>query len=180
MKEEIGKKIIIEQYGHLYEKYAPYLLFYARKFVPRQTAEDIVHDIFLNMWKNNNKPLINEYVVSYMFQSVQNGCINYLKHETIQNEYINKAILELKLEELTLNPVEKRIIDQEQLNAIYRSIDQLPDKNKEVFQLSYIQGKSNTEISELLNISIRTVENHLYKALQELRKRLLFIPFFLL
>lgn len=177
MKADVGKENTIELYGRLYEKYAPGLLFYARKFVSPQVAEDIVHDVFLNMWKKSSVLLINESVVSYMFQSVQNGCINQLKRENIRDEYIDRAIFDLKTEELTMTSTEKKIIDQEQIDAIYQAIELLPEKNKEVFQLSYFKGKKNSEISEQLNISIRTVENHLYKALQELRKRLLFISF---
>jgi RNA polymerase sigma-70 factor (ECF subfamily) len=83
------------------------------------------------------------------------------------------------MEELTMSTVDKRLIEQEQLEAIYQAIDKLPQKSKEVFRLSYIHGKKNCEISELLSISIRTVENHLYKSLQELRKILVFLILFL-
>ena len=180
MKMDVGKENTLELYSYLYDKYAPCLIFYARKFVSPQIAEDIVHDVFLNMWKRNNTLFVNETVVSYMFQSVQNACINHLKRDIIHEEYIDRAILELKMEELAMPSVEKKLIEQEQLDKIYEAIDKLPEKNKEVFCLSYLHGKKNPEISELLNISIRTVENHLYKALQELRKRLSLLLFSLL
>ena len=179
MKADKSKDKSLELYGRLYDKYAPGLLFYARRFVPHQIAEDIVHDVFLNMWKRNEILLIDETIVSYMFQSIQNGCINHIKREYIRNEYVDKVIFDLKMEELTMTSVEKKIIEREQIEAIYQAIESLPEKNKEVFRLSYLKGKKNAEISEQLNISIRTVENHLYKALQELRKRLSFIIFFL-
>lgn len=179
MNTNSGKESTLDLYGNLYEKYAPGLLFYARKFVSQQVAEDVVHDVFFNMWRKSDTHVINESVVSYMFQSVQNGCINYLKRENIRNEYIDQTVFSLKMEELTTTCIEKKIIDQEQIDAIYQAIDSLPEKNKEVFQLSYLNGKKNAEISKQLNISIRTVENHLYKALQELRKQLLFILLFI-
>ncbi|WP_085536342.1 RNA polymerase sigma-70 factor [Massilibacteroides vaginae] len=173
MKTNIDNKNSPELYSHLYEKYAPGLLFYARKFVSHQIAEDIVHDVFLSMWKKGNILFVEKSVVSYMFQSVQNRCINYLKKQNVRDEYKDKAIHDLKMEELTISSVEIKIIEREQIESIFKAIELLPKKNKEIFQLSYLKGKKNSEISDLLNISIRTVENHLYKALQELRKRLL-------
>lgn len=160
----------LKEFSQLYETFASGLLYYARKFVPYPIAEDIVHDVFLNIWNKKSFLLINETITSYLFQAVQNACLNYLKHQAIHEEYIPKAIRELKIEELTMTSPEVNLIDKEQLTRVYQAIDHLPDKCREVFTLSYIEGKKNTEIADILQISIRTVENHLYRGLQILRK----------
>lgn len=162
----------LKEFSYLYEKFAPGLLFYARKFVSYPVAEDIVHDVFLNIWRRDSFLFVDESIASYLFQSVQNACLNHLKRQTIHQEYIPKAIRELKIEELTTTSPEVNLINKEHLNTIYQAIDQLPEKCREVFLLSYMEGKKNAEIADLLQISIRTVENHLYKGLQILRKTL--------
>lgn len=160
----------LKGFSYLYETLAPNLLFYARKFVSYPVAEDIVHDVFLNIWKKGAFLITDKSVSAYLFQAVRNACLNHLKHETIHQEYIPQAIKELKIEELTTTSPEMNLIDQEELDKIYDAIAQLPEKCREVFHLSYVEGKKNAEIADSLQISIRTVENHLYRGLQILRK----------
>ncbi len=171
------KDHIMLQFKRLYEKYAPGLIFYARKFVDSHTAEDMVHDVFLKIWNRDTVMIIDESIGSYLFRAVQNSCLDYLKRQTIRNDYLSRAITELKIEELTTtdNPV-NRLIDQEQIDAVYKAINQLPEKCREVFVLAYIEEKKNAEIAEQLDISVRTVEAQIYKALKMLRTVLKVIP----
>jgi RNA polymerase sigma-70 factor (ECF subfamily) len=164
---------IMEQFKRLYEKYAPGMIFYARKFVDHQTAEDMVHDIFLKMVNRDNLIIIDESIGSYLFRAVQNACKDYLKRKSVREDYLSRAITELKIEELEFaaNPV-NQMIYEEQIDAIYKAIDQLPEKCREVFVLAYLEEKKNAEIAESLHISIRTVEAQIYKALKTIRNML--------
>lgn len=163
------------QYGLLYEKHAPDLIFYARKFVSEFVAEDIVHDVFLTIWSKKSFFIIDETISNYLFRAVQNSCLNRLKRQAIEQDFIARSIVELKIEELNTSSIEDSIHKEEQLHEIYNVIKQLPEKCKNVFQLSFFEDKKNSEIASLLNISVRTVEAHLYKALLFLRKELLSI-----
>ena len=66
----------------------------------------------------------------------------------------------------------RKIEDQELRQEIYGAINELPDKCREVFKLSYLHEMKNKDIAETLGISLRTVEAHMYKALKFLRERL--------
>lgn len=149
------------------------MIFYARKFVDRHTAEDIVHDIFVKIWNYDSFMIIDQSMGNYLFRSVQNACWDYLKRQTVRDDYISKTIAWLKEEELTYknNPVDQ-IIDKEQIETVYKAIDQLPEKCREIFLLSYMEEKKNAEIADMLNISVRTVETQIYKALKSLRNTL--------
>jgi len=70
------------------------------------------------------------------------------------------------------NEIIRRIEDRELRKEIYNAINELPDKCKEVFKLSYLHEMKNKEIADVLGISLRTVEAHMYKALKYLRSRL--------
>lgn len=147
-------------------------MFFARKYVEHSSAEDIVHDVFLKLWNDGPLILIDETISNYLFQSVRNTCLNHLKHQVVEEEYIAKAVHNLKMEEITsINP-EMVLISREQIDELYKAIDQLPEKCREVFLLSFRDEMKNKEIAEHLNISIRTVESHLYKAVVLLRKTL--------
>jgi len=166
---------ILQQYGLLYEKHAPGLIFYARKFVAEFVAEDIVHDVFLKIWNDKSFYIIEDTILNYLFRAVRNSCLNYLKHQTINHDFITIHTAELSIEELNASSVEDLIIAEEQLAAIHAAIKSLPEKCETVFRLSFFEDKKNSEIAETLNISIRTVESHLYKALTILRKALISI-----
>ena len=168
-KDHLDRKEFVQ----VYEKYAPALIFYARKFVDHPTAEDVVHDVFLKIWNSETLMVANESIVSYLFCAVRNACLDLLKHKTICNDYLAKAVRDLKIEELSYSEdFLNKLIDREQIDAIYKEIDHLPEKCREVFVLAYIQEKKNVEIAEQLQISIRTVEAQIYKALKILRKAL--------
>ena len=70
------------------------------------------------------------------------------------------------------NEVIRRIEDRELRKEIYDAINELPDKCKEVFKLSYLHDMKNKEIADVLGVSLRTIEAHMYKALKYLRSRL--------
>jgi len=160
-----------KEFERVYKQYAPGLIFHARKFVDHPTAEDVVHDVFLKIWNSGTVMVANESIGSYLFTAVRNACLDLLKHQSVCNDYQTKAIRDLQIEELSFNEnVLNKLIDQERIDAVYRQIDQLPEKCREVFVLAYIEEKKNAEIAELLQISVRTVEAQIYKALKMLRK----------
>jgi RNA polymerase sigma-70 factor (ECF subfamily) len=167
------KEDSLNQFSRLYEKYAAGMLFFARKFVDYQTAEDLVHDVFLKLWSRDTFLIIDQTIGNYLFRSIQNACFDYLNHQLVCDDYLHKAALELKREELAFydNPVNK-LIDSEQTESIHKAIEQLPEKCREIFRLTYIEEKANAEVARMLNISVRTVEAQIYKALKILRKTL--------
>jgi RNA polymerase sigma-70 factor (ECF subfamily) len=160
-------------FNRLYRQYAPGMFFYARKFVDFQTAEDIVHDVFLKLWSDHSRLIIDQTIGSYLLRSVRNACLDYLKHQLVQDDYVSIATLELKKEELSYSDdILNELIDKEQIESLYKAVKQLPDKCKEIFELTYIEEKENAEVARLLNISVRTVESQIYKALKKLRSAL--------
>ena len=162
-----------KEFERMYEQHAPGLIFYARKFVDHPTAEDVVHNVFLKIWNSETVMIANESIGSYLFCAVRNACIDMLKHQTICSDYIARAAEDLKMEELSSSENSlNRLIEREQIDAIYREIDRLPEKCREVFLLAYTEEKKNAEIAEQLHISVRTVEAQIYKALKILRNAL--------
>ena len=111
-----------------------------------------------------------------------------LKHRSIENGYC-AAVEEINQKRAEFyqpdnNEVIRRIEDRELRNEIYQAINELLDKCKEVFKLSYLHEMKNKEIADVMGVSLRTVEAHMYKALKFLRNRLghlwfLFLLFFI-
>lgn len=178
--------LIIKSFQIYYQTNISSLIIFAKRFVPSDVAEDIVHDVFLETWNHiDHKKEIPSR--SYIFMAARNKCINYLKKEQAKQNYIESTQLDNQLLGLDYyDSDEKLIIEKENIREIYNQIEKLPEKCRIIFKMSYFEEKKNAEIAEILNISLRTVEHQLYLGLKTLRnnltqkqkKQLFFLLFF--
>ena len=151
-------------------------MFYATRLVGTEEAEDVVQDVFVELWRRRDSVVIGEQILAFLYRSVYTKAINLLKHQIIENNY-SAAMIEIYERRLQYYQpdhaeVIKKIENQELRQEIFEAINELPDKCKEVFKLSYLHDMKNKEIADTLGISLRTVEAHMYKALKFLRERL--------
>lgn len=181
-----NKEISLKSFRNYYEANVSQLILFARRFVAGEMAEDIVQDVFLDIWYHAG---INEKLPSrsYLFMSVRNRCLNSLIREQVKKNYIQLTELENRILGLDYyDSFEKQIIDREDMQYIYDEIEKLPEKCRIIFKMAYFEEKKNAEIAAILNISIRTVEHQLYLGLRTLRnqlttdgkKKLFFLLFF--
>jgi RNA polymerase sigma-70 factor (ECF subfamily) len=166
--------ITIEKFENFYLQQAPKLIFYARKFVDDFLAEDIVHDVFLKIWMETPDIDLSEENNPYFFRMVRNACFDFLKHKAVEESFLDKAFNGLKMEELEWTDSYEAFAEQEEkMNAIYAIIDQLPPKCKEIFVKAYLEEQKHSDIATQLNISVRTVDTQIYKALKIIRDHLI-------
>lgn len=163
-------------YQVLFRKHYSNLLFYATRIVGGEEAEDVVQDVFLELWKRRESIEIREQIQAFLYRAVYTRALNVLKHRGIESNYC-VAMEEIAQRRAEFyhpdhNEVVKRIEDRELRSEIYNAINELPDKCKEVFKLSYLHDMKNKEIADVMGVSLRTVEAHMYKALKFLRARL--------
>lgn len=163
-------------YKLIFRKYYPNLLFYATRLLGADEAEDIVQDVFVELWRRKDTIEMGDQILAFLYRSVYSKAINLLKHKMVEGNYTAamENIYKRKMEyyQPDHSEVIKRIEDQELRKEIQNAINELPDKCKEVFKLSYLHDMKNKEIADILGISLRTVEAHMYKALKLLRGRL--------
>lgn len=160
-------------YQKLYIQYAPMLLRFAEKFVSSFFSEDIVHDVFLKIWDKQVFWLPEQDVKKILFVAVRNACIDHLRHVSLEQELVDKRAIQLKLDELNFHDgAEELFMRNDLMQYVMAKINELPEKRREIFRLSYMEGLKATEIAEKLNLSTRTVENQLYRTLLFLRKEL--------
>lgn len=167
---------IEQRYKALFSRYYTHLLFYATRLVGEIEAEDVVQEVFVELWHRRREVEMGEGIQAFLYKAVYTRAINVLKHREVTDAYARtmqeigllRAAFYLREE----NEVIKRIENEELRKVLVEAIDELPEKCKVVFKLSYLHQMKNREISEVMNISQRTVEAHIYKALRLLRDRL--------
>lgn len=83
-----------------------------------------------------------------MYRSVQHACLDYLKHQEIKGDYINTVTTQLKIEEIYYNDDPQSLFaEDERLELIYKEMDKLPEKCREVFTMSYLEERKNVRNS---------------------------------
>ncbi len=155
-------RIIFQHYGG---KLQNYLLKLSRS---KETAEDIVHDVFLNIWKNRALLSTIEQFDSYLFRAARNAA-----HRSLQRRAKEVLIIASLQQPGTTEgdfEGEARITHREVKEYIQQAIGRLTPQQRKVFLLSREQGLSHAEIAAQLGIARRTVTNTITEALHILRE----------
>ncbi|MDR2811417.1 MAG: RNA polymerase sigma-70 factor [Tannerellaceae bacterium] len=173
MDEPLKEHELLEKFRVLYKKYAPALIFYAARVVDATTAEDLVHDVFLKVWNKRALIFWEEGLQTYLYNAVRHACLDHLKHQEVKNHFDNNIMVKLKIEELYYSETSAYPWQEDsRLQSIYKEIDALPERCREIFVMAYIEERKTSDIASLLNISKRTVEAQLYKGLKQIKKAL--------
>lgn len=154
----------------LFEEYFIPLSHYALKYVKDlDTAKEIVHNVFLNLWEKREEIDVNKPLKPYLYTSTYNRCLNYIR----DNKKFNKDELSISfLEQHGNHEDHDKLVEQEVQHKIDEALAQLPGKCKEIFMLNRFQSLKYSEIAEQLDVSVKTVEAQMSKALKILRKEL--------
>ncbi len=154
----------------LFERYFVRLCEFSEFYVKNLTlAEEVVADVFLNIWISRNKLKIKTSLKGYLYTSVRNRSLNYVLKEKRNTENIKELTLKNNLPPIDNSPfVELSLMELE--NAIESLIQKLPPKRQLIFRMNRLYGLKYKEIAELLSISVNTVQNHMVKAIEYMTK----------
>ncbi len=167
-KQHKQQKITEALIEGLFKKYFTGLCVFARQYVfDNDKVKDIVHDVFINIWEKGELYENDALVKAYLFTSVKNRCFNFIRDQKKFNKEGDDAFNYQGASQEN-NATEFKELEE----LIRKEIENLPEKCKEVFILSRYEELKYAEIAEKLDISVKTVEAHMSKALKILRENL--------
>ncbi len=156
-----------DAFEYVFEKYYPRLCLYASSFGTDQTlAEDIAKEAFIKIWKSDKNYKSLEHLKNSLYQSTKQVALNKqlaLKRSIQREEYFFD-----NQEQYEDSPLHQ-IIHAEVMGELYAAIQKLPEQAKMVVILSYLEGKTNQEIADEMQISLQTVKNYKLRAIKQLR-----------
>jgi len=159
----------IKEFELLFREFYKPLLIHANRILrDGEEAEEVVQNLFYNIWKNRQELNINISVNSYLYSAVRNNCLRFIKRQKIKNKY-EQYLLSYSAD--TIEPIE-HLEYNELHNKLYQVMNDLPERCQEIFKLNRFQGLKYQEIADQLKISIKTVEANMSKALKHFRKNL--------
>jgi RNA polymerase sigma-70 factor, ECF subfamily len=178
MEQKVPDTLLLEQvkdsdvgaFRQLFERYQP-ILFRQVFFQTRETdlAHDIVQQTFISVWEHRRSIKPHLSFLAYILRISRNLIYDAVKHQKVRDRI-----------DVTLPPPAKSELDdpaealhlsmlQEKITSL---INRLPQKCRQIFLLSRMEGKNNQEIADSLHLSVRTVEHQISNALKVLRKQL--------
>ena len=164
-----------QAFEELFRKYFPVLHEYANFYTrDSRLSEDIVQDIFFRIWESRVSLVITTSFKAYLYRSVHNSCIQYLRHQAVKNKH--DALSQIKLEEATaMNRLFfesglQKLFENEIEALINSALNEMPEKSREIYLLSRHSHLKNAEIAVKMELTEKAVEYHITKALSMVRR----------
>jgi RNA polymerase sigma-70 factor (ECF subfamily) len=147
----------------------PHLVRMAESVVrERAVAEEIAQEVMLELWRRRQTLDVNQSFRAYLIRATRNQALNHLRHERVVQRETAKSALEVP----TSLPADSEMLGAELERAVNAALDGLSPECREAFEMSRTQGMKYAEIAAVLEVSVKTVEKRMGRALAELRDRL--------
>lgn len=163
-------KILKRKFEILFREHFTVLCYFARKYTgDLDASKEIVHSVFVTIWENRSEFNWDKPAKSYLFTSVYNRSLNYIRDN---KKFINGDVSALQQMAKENSSYSDNIELAELTDSVKSAIQRLPEKCREIFELSRFKDMKYSEIADYLNISIKTVETQMSRALVKLREDL--------
>jgi len=165
----------MDSFKLIFDSLYPVMTLFAKKIlIDTIHAEDITQEVFIELWNQRTKFESYEHIKAFLYLAIKNKCLNHNKHLNVKDKYKHH------IDDSTLHTFDDNdIIESEVINNLYKSINQLPEQQKQVI-IYTLQGLTNKEIAQELDISTNTVKFHKKSAYQFLRNNISSLPLLLL
>ena len=159
-----------DSFKMLYDRYNKKLYYFSLRYLGNiEEAEELVQSVFINIWEHRKSLDETISVKNYIYRSAVNYTYNYLKKKAIRARFVEA---ELQKGEPESNTTYDQIFFHDLEGSISTIVETLPAQQQKIFQLSRFEGLSHEEIAKNLDLSVRTVENQIYRALKIIKSKL--------
>ncbi|MDR0657562.1 MAG: RNA polymerase sigma-70 factor [Mediterranea sp.] len=161
------------QFSRFVETYSNDLFCYAHYLVrSKEEAEEIVSDVFFEVWRNRDKIEEIQNPKAWLLTITHNKAISFLRKKKQLNVSASWDEIALHAIPHDLQTPDEQLISQEEISRINKIIRKLPPRCKHVFFLAKIERLPYKDIADMLNISVKTINIHVAKALELISKAL--------
>ena len=159
------KSAFDELFRNMYPKLVGYALRYMRE---KDTACDIVQECFVKLWKIRESLDTQSSIQAYLFRMVRNYSLNYIRDHAREQTGIDMVNVADEHDQSEID--ENENANKNRMKLIRTWIEQLPERQREAFELSRFEGLDHEEIATVMAVSPRTVNNHIVEALKNIQR----------
>lgn len=158
----------------MFRQYYEPLLRFALTYLPvRESAEDLVQDVFYRIWEHRERWAVRTTLAAYLYAAVRNRALDYVRHQLVEQQWEERALLARDVTAATLRVPPVSALAQLELGeldlVIRRAVDRLPERCRQTFLLSRVHGLAYAEIAAVMGTSVKTVKIQMGRALKALR-----------
>lgn len=136
-----------------------------------EIAEDIVQEVYYKIWKRRRSWELNSSLKAYLFQAVRNEALNQINHKKYRED-LRDELANGEMKQTITQTDDRKQPNQKLLRQIWTIVSEMPQRRRSVFVLYRKHGLSYKEIAQVLDLSRKTVENHMGLALNDIREQL--------
>lgn len=136
----------------------------------REASEDIVQEVFVNIWHHKDDIEVRTNLRNYLFTSVRNKAIERLRRLKLEQKYKNTIT---NIDDNPFDDYENEIERMLIVNKLYHSIDKLPDRCRQIFKMAKIEGMTYQQIADDISLSVKTIESQMRRAFILLREMMI-------
>jgi len=152
------------------EFYAPLCVHARRYLIDNELAEEVVQDMFFKMWERRDSLAINTSLAAYLFKSVTNHALNFIKYQHHAQRY--QEFVGFRIDDhVTVSPHDA-LVHSDLERQMLSLVKSMPERRRMIFEMSRLEGLRYSDIAKNLGISIKTVEVQMSKALEFMREKL--------
>ncbi len=167
-----------ETFARIFRTHYTDLFYFIKRYVKySEVCENLIQDLFLNIWISREEWHPKGSLRDYLFRAARNRAFDYLAHQKVERNYLAQQQIERESEwEIRRSSHQfsftndESAVNQEMSKAIQHGINQLPERRRLIFTMSWDEGLTYKEIADVLGISVKTVETQMGRALKYLRK----------
>jgi RNA polymerase sigma-70 factor (ECF subfamily) len=160
----------IKAFELIFSKYKGKLYFFTLGYLHSATeTEEIIQNLFVSLWENRHTLEEELSLRNYLYKAAINRVYNYFKHQAVKQKYFDHLAIE---ETLAEDHTHQHIYYNELKGTVETLIGALPFRQQMIFKLSRQEGLSHQEIADRLGLSVRSVENQIYRALRYIKEHL--------
>lgn len=161
----------IKAFEEIFRRYYSPLCWYAAGITgSMESAEEIVEELFYVLWKNREQLQVFQSVKSYLYRSVRNEAVQYCEHQEVKERY--RTAVKTACEPEYVSDPHHEMEYKELRTLIERTLDKLPQRRRQIFEMHRLGGKKYAEIALSLSLSVKTVEAEMTKVLRTLRNEI--------
>jgi len=154
----------------IFNKFRDKLYYFTFGYLHSQAeTEEIIQNVFVSLWENRDMLKEVYPIQNYLYKVTVNHIYNYFKHQSVRQKYAEHIAFELPIED---HHTEQNIKANDLEEIVDTFVEELPLKQQLIYRLSRREGLCHTEIAQQLGLSVRSVENQIYRALVYIRQKL--------
>ena len=163
-----------EAFAYVFRLYYGPLLNYAGRILKdTELANDVVQECFCKLYERRKELKEELEVRPYLYKSVYNSCMDAIKHQKVRDNYINQELLDFYFSKVIETPeAEQALLEEDLRGAIQDAIDKLPERCREIFVLSCVEGLKYQEVADKLGVTINTVKTQVRFGYKKVRSDL--------